>query len=155
MTEIEVTAMSAQQTGSGEIFNLIPIPFELSRDQCRYRNPSYNIDVRFEARFIRDEMLIENVRRVMWSGVILIDSQLQQRLEKAVGQRLSKAEIETLVDRCYDLIVEFLRANYARFVAAELRPHIYAASPRVFDTFSLSAEVDRSAVEAPRAALIR
>jgi hypothetical protein len=90
MAEIETTLMSAERKGSGELFNLIPMPFDLSTDECRYTNPSYKINVPFEARFIRDEMLIDDARRVLWSGVILIDGQLRKRLEEVAEQRLSK-----------------------------------------------------------------
>jgi hypothetical protein len=155
MTEIETTIYSAKRKRSGELFNLIAMPFELSTDECRYTNPAYKINVPFEARFIRDEMLIDDARRVLWSGVILIDGQLRKRLEEVAEQRLSKTEIEALECDCYDLIVEFLRANYARLVTVELQPHIYVASSGALRSFSSSAEVDPSAVAISRAVQIR
>ena len=155
MTEIETTTMSAERKRSGELFNLIPMPFDLSTDECRYTNPVYKINVPFEARFIRDEMLIDNARRALWSGVILIDGQLRKRIEEVAGQRLSKTEIEALECDCYDLIVEFLRANYVRLVTVELQPRIYVASSSALRNFSSSAEVDPSAITICRAVQIR
>ncbi len=155
MTEIETTIVSATRQKSGALFNLIPMPFELATDECRYTNHIYAINLPFEARFICDEVLIDNARRVLWSGVILIDGQLRQRLEEAAGQRLSKIEIEALECDCYDLIIEFLRANYARFVTVELQPHIYVASSSALRNFSSSAEVDPSAITISRAVRVR
>jgi len=155
MTEIETTTMSAERKRSGELFNLIPIPFDLSTDECRYTNPAYKINVPFEARFIRDELLIDGARRVAYSGVILIDGQLRQRLEEVAGQRLSKTKIEILECSCYDLIVEFLRANYTRLKTVELQPHIYVTSSSALRSFSSSAEVDPSAITISHAVQIR
>jgi hypothetical protein len=155
MTDIETTIVSAKCKRTGAQFNLIAIPFDFGADECRYINSTHNINVHFEARFIRDEVLVDNTRRVLWSGIILIDGQLQQRLDEATGQRLSKAEIEALKCDCYDLIVEFLRANYARVTTAELQPHIYTAASGALRAFSSSAEVDPNAVTVSRAVQIR
>jgi hypothetical protein len=93
----------------------------------------------------------------MWSGAILIDNQLRQRIEEAAGDRLSKTEMETLICDCYDLISEFLRANYERFAKAKLQPHIYTVASHEFDALSSpdSQQVGRSALTAFHAVQIR
>jgi hypothetical protein len=140
MTEIETTWTSAQRKASGAIFTMNLVPPDVSDDRCLYKNPMLGLNVGFAARFVYDNRRIERDGKLIQGkvllGIVLVEDELRQRIEKAAGQRLSKNEIETSVRDCYELVIEFVRAIDERQYRLGIQPHIYELPRRRFTAFS-------------------
>jgi hypothetical protein len=85
----------------------------------------------------------------------VIEDQFLNRINDAAGERLLKTEIDALVNDCYDLIIEYIRAEDARRYNVGMQPHIYAVPPSQFQMFSKSLRIDSAAIATSHAVLIR
>ena len=138
MTEIEADSVSAKRKATGTAFSMNLVPPDFSRDRCVYKNPEFGLRILFEARWIYDQRVC--------LGIILVQGQLQRRIEDAVSQRLSRADVHNLVRDCYELIVEFIRARDERNDRHGVKPHIYEATPSQFEELASPVQVSRDAV---------
>jgi hypothetical protein len=159
MAEIETTWTSAKRKTSGSEFMLKLVPLEFSTDQCLYRNPLLGLEVGFEARWIYDTIPISKgddiIHYTGLLGVILIDGQLQARIEQAVAQRELKGETDEAASDCYELIVEFIHGMDERQDRIGVQPHLYVAPSSQFSSLAWSVQVRLDAVTASGAVQIR
>jgi hypothetical protein len=127
----------------------------LSIDQFIYKYPLFDLKVEFSGRLI-SATVPSSIRKVT-VGVILVQRQLRNRINDAIGSRLPTATVDGLVSDCYDLIIQFIRGLDERQYCLDVTPHIYAASPSQFGKListSSSIEVTLDAIAAAGATQI-